>query len=80
MLYRMYTRWAERHGMKYKILDYLDGEEAGIKSASIEIEGDNAYGYLKSLGGIHRLVRFTFRRLRSAPTTFAPLRLTAHIG
>ncbi|UOO37621.1 peptide chain release factor 2 [Oscillospiraceae bacterium CM] len=59
MLYRMYTRWAERHGMKYKILDYLDGEEAGIKSASIEIEGENAYGYLKSEGGIHRLVRIS---------------------
>ena len=57
MLYRMFTRWAERHGMSYKILDYLDGEEAGIKSASIEIEGENAYGYLKSEGGIHRLVR-----------------------
>ncbi|NLM83224.1 MAG: peptide chain release factor 2 [Clostridiales bacterium] len=57
MLYRMYTRWAERHGMKYKVLDYLDGEEAGIKSASIEIEGENAYGYLKSESGIHRLVR-----------------------
>jgi peptide chain release factor 2 len=59
MLYRMYTRWAERHGMKYKLLDYLDGEEAGIKSASIEIEGENAYGYLKSESGIHRLVRIS---------------------
>ena len=59
MLYRMYTRWAERHGMKYKILDWLDGEEAGMKSASIEIEGDNAYGYLKSEAGVHRLVRIS---------------------
>ena len=59
MLYRMYTRWAERHGMTYKILDYLDGEEAGMKSASIEIEGENAYGYLKSESGIHRLVRIS---------------------
>jgi len=59
MLYRMYTRWAERHGMTYKILDYLDGEEAGLKSASIEIEGENAYGYLKSESGIHRLVRIS---------------------
>ncbi|MDR1217050.1 MAG: peptide chain release factor 2 [Oscillospiraceae bacterium] len=59
MLYRMYTRWAERHGMKYKLLDFLDGEEAGIKSASIEIEGENAYGFLKSEGGIHRLVRIS---------------------
>ena len=47
MLYRMYTRWAERHGYSYKILDYLDGDEAGIKSASILIEGMNAYGFLK---------------------------------
>jgi len=46
MLYRMYTRWAERHGFEYKILDYLDGDEAGLKSASIEIIGLNAYGYL----------------------------------
>lgn len=57
MLYRMYTLWAERHGYKYKILDYQDGEEAGIKSATIEIEGDNAYGYLKGENGVHRLVR-----------------------
>jgi peptide chain release factor 2 len=59
MLYRMYTRWAERHGMKYKLLDFLDGEEAGLKSATLEIEGENAYGYLKSEGGIHRLVRIS---------------------
>ncbi|NLB29296.1 MAG: peptide chain release factor 2 [Clostridiales bacterium] len=59
MLYRMYTRWAERHGMSYKVLDYLDGDEAGLKSASIEIDGENAYGYLKSEGGIHRLVRIS---------------------
>ena len=57
MLYRMYTRWAERHGFKYKILDYLDGDEAGIKSASILIEGENAYGFLKSEAGVHRLGR-----------------------
>ena len=59
MLYRMYTRWAERHGMKYKLLDWLDGEEAGMKSASIQIDGDNAYGYLKSENGVHRLVRIS---------------------
>ena len=47
MLYRMYTRWAERHGFTYKILDYEDGDEAGIKSASILIEGENAYGFLQ---------------------------------
>ena len=48
MLYRMYTHWTEQHGLTYKILDYLDGDEAGIKSASILIEGENAYGMLKS--------------------------------
>ncbi len=57
MLYRMYTRWAERHGYTYKILDYLDGDEAGLKSASIMIEGTNAYGFMKSESGVHRLVR-----------------------
>ena len=59
MLYRMYTRWAERRGFTYKLLDYHDGEEAGIKGASIAIEGENAYGYLKSESGIHRLVRIS---------------------
>ncbi|MBO4406687.1 MAG: peptide chain release factor 2 [Clostridia bacterium] len=59
MLYRMYTHWAERHGFTYKILDYLDGDEAGIKSASIMIEGPNAYGFLKSENGVHRLVRIS---------------------
>lgn len=59
MLYRMYTHWAERHGYTYKILDYLDGEEAGLKSASILIEGQNAYGFLKSENGVHRLVRIS---------------------
>ncbi len=57
MLYRMYTRWTELHGFKYQILDYLDGDEAGIKSASILVEGENAYGYLKCEAGVHRLVR-----------------------
>ena len=57
MLYRMYTRWAERHGFTYKILDYIDGDEAGLKSASIMIEGTNAFGFLKSENGVHRLVR-----------------------
>ena len=59
MLYRMYTRWAERRGFTYSLLDYQDGEEAGIKGASIAIEGENAYGYLKSESGIHRLVRLS---------------------
>ncbi len=57
MLYRMYTHWAEAHGFQYKILDYLDGDDAGLKSASIEVIGENAYGYLKSEAGVHRLVR-----------------------
>ena len=57
MLYRMYTRWAEAHGYTYKILDYLEGDEAGLKSASIMVEGENAYGFLKGENGVHRLVR-----------------------
>jgi peptide chain release factor 2 len=57
MLYRMYTRWGEAHGFNVKLIDWLDGDEAGIKSATIMIEGMNAYGYLKSENGVHRLVR-----------------------
>ena len=57
MLYRMYTRWADAHGFKVKEVDYLDGDEAGLKSAVLLIEGENAYGYLKSEAGVHRLVR-----------------------
>ena len=57
MLYRMYTRWAERRGFAWKTLDYEDCDDAGIKSATISIEGENAYGYLKSENGVHRLVR-----------------------
>ncbi|PKM62441.1 MAG: peptide chain release factor 2, partial [Firmicutes bacterium HGW-Firmicutes-21] len=57
MLYRMYSRYAERKGFKLKVLDYLDGDEAGLKSVSVLIEGENAYGYLKSESGVHRLVR-----------------------
>lgn len=57
MLYRMYTRYAERKGFKLKVLDYLDGDEAGIKSVTMLVEGENAYGYLKGENGVHRLVR-----------------------
>ena len=57
MLYRMITRWAERKGYKYKLIDWLDGDAAGIKSATIMVEGLNAYGYLKAENGVHRLVR-----------------------
>lgn len=74
MLYRMYTRWAERHDFKCQILDYEDGEEAGIKSASIAIEGENAYGFLKSENGVHRLVRVSpFDANARRQTSFAAL-------
>ena len=74
MLYRMYTRWAERHDFTYQILDYLDGEEAGIKSATIAIRGENAYGYLKSEMGVHRLVRVSpFDSSGRRHTSFASL-------
>ncbi|MFT3950750.1 MAG: peptide chain release factor 2 [Oscillospiraceae bacterium] len=74
MLFRMYTRWGERRGYKVKTLDYLDGNDAGIKSAAIIIEGENAYGYLKSEAGIHRLVRISpFDSSGSRHTSFAAL-------
>ncbi len=59
MLYRMYVRWAEKRGFKMTLLDYQDGEEAGIKSVSLKLEGDMAYGYLKAENGVHRLVRIS---------------------
>ncbi len=59
MLYRMYTRWAEAKGYKVDVIDYLAGEEAGVKSVTIEIKGENAYGYLKAEKGVHRLVRIS---------------------
>ena len=59
MLARMYMRWAERRGYKVKLIDQSDGEEAGIKSATMEIEGDNAFGWLKTESGVHRLVRIS---------------------
>ncbi len=59
MLYRMYCRWADKKGFSTEVLDYLDGEEAGIKSVTVQINGDNAYGYLKSEHGVHRLVRIS---------------------
>ena len=80
MLYRMYTRWAERHGYKYKVLDYQDGEEAGIKSATIQIEGDNVYGYLKSENGVHRLVRISpFDASGRRQTSFAAIEVMPEI-
>ena len=59
MLYRMYVRWAEKKGYRVEVLDSLDGDEAGIKSITIQIDGENAYGYLKSEKGVHRLVRIS---------------------
>ncbi|HYI47590.1 MAG TPA: peptide chain release factor 2 [Allosphingosinicella sp.] len=59
MLQRMYTRWAERHGMKVELVDYHAGEQAGIKSATLMIKGENAYGYAKTESGVHRLVRIS---------------------
>ncbi len=59
MLYRMYTRWATRHGYSIEVLDMLEGDEAGIKSVTVQFNGDNAYGYLRSEHGIHRLVRIS---------------------
>lgn len=80
MLYRMYNRWAERHGFKVSLLDYLDGEEAGIKSASILIEGMNAYGFLKSENGVHRLVRVSpFDASGRRHTSFASLEVMPEI-
>ena len=59
MLYRMYTRWAERKGFSIEVIDYLEGDEAGIKSVTFQVNGENAYGYLKSEKGVHRLVRIS---------------------
>jgi len=74
MLYRMITRWAERKGYKYKLLDWLDGDAAGIKSATIMVEGLNAYGYLKSQNGVHRLVRVSpFDAAGRRQTSFASI-------
>jgi peptide chain release factor 2 len=74
MLYRMYTMWAESHGYKITLLNYLDGEEAGIKTASLLIEGLNAYGFLKSENGVHRLVRVSpFDSSGRRHTSFASL-------
>ncbi len=80
MLYRMYTRWAERHGYTYTLLDWLDGEEAGIKSATIKIEGENAYGFLKSEHGVHRLVRISpFDASGRRQTSFAAVEVMPEI-
>ena len=74
MLVRMYTRWAESHGFKVALVDFLDGDEAGLKSAVLRIEGENAYGYMKSEAGVHRLVRVSpFDASGRRHTSFASL-------
>ena len=80
MLYRMYTRWAERHSFTVKTLDYEEGDEAGIKSAAISIEGENAYGFLKSENGVHRLVRISpFDANARRQTSFAAVEVMPEI-
>jgi peptide chain release factor 2 len=80
MLYRMYCRWGERHNFKVSTVDMLDGEEAGIKSATITIEGENAYGYLKGENGVHRLVRVSpFDASGRRHTSFASLEVIPEI-
>jgi len=74
MLYRMYTRWAERKGFSIDVLDFLDGDEAGIKSVTFQVNGENAYGYLKSEKGVHRLVRISpFNAQGKRQTSFVSL-------
>ncbi|MBE6945874.1 MAG: peptide chain release factor 2 [Ruminococcaceae bacterium] len=80
MLYRMYTRWAEAHGFTYKIMDYQEGEEAGLKSADILVEGPNAYGFLKGENGVHRLVRVSpFDANARRQTSFAAVEVIPEI-
>ena len=80
MLFRMYTRWGERHNFTVKTLDYEDGDEAGIKSAAISIEGENAYGFLRSEHGVHRLVRISpFDANARRQTSFAAVEVMPEI-
>ena len=80
MLYRMYSRWAAAHGFNVKEVDYLDGDEAGLKSAVLLIEGENAYGYLKSEAGVHRLVRVSpFDSAGRRHTSFSSLEVMPEI-
>ena len=80
MLYRMYTRWAEAHGYTYQILDYQEGEEAGLKSADIAVVGENAYGFLKGENGVHRLVRVSpFDANARRQTSFAAVEVIPEI-
>lgn len=80
MLYRMYTRWCEKQSYKIELLDYQDGEEAGIKSVSLLVKGENAYGYLKNERGVHRLVRLSpFDSNNRRHTSFASVEVTPDI-
>ena len=80
MLYRMYTRWAENHGFTVKLLEWLDGDEAGLKSATILVEGKHAYGFLKSEHGVHRLVRVSpFDASGRRQTSFASVEVTPEL-
>jgi peptide chain release factor 2 len=80
MLLRMYIRWAERHGYRTEIVDSLEGEEAGLKSATLVIEGRNAYGYLESERGVHRLVRISpYDANKRRHTSFASVDVTPDI-
>ena len=80
MLFRMYNHWADAHGFQAKTIDYLDGEEAGLKSAVLLIEGENAYGYMKSEAGVHRLVRVSpFDSSGRRHTSFASLEVMPEI-
>lgn len=80
MLFRMYGQWANKHGFKFTTVDFLDGEEAGLKSATVVIEGENAYGYLKSEMGVHRLVRISpFDSSGRRHTSFASLEVMPEI-
>ena len=80
MLFRMYGRWAEKHNFKVKTIDYLDGDTAGLKSAVLLVEGENAYGYLKSEAGVHRLVRISpFDASGRRQTSFASLEVMPEI-
>ena len=80
MLYRMYTRWAENHGFTVKLLEWLDGDEAGLKSATVLVEGKHAYGFLKSEHGVHRLVRVSpFDASGRRQTSFASVEVTPEL-
>ncbi len=81
MLLRLYTRWCERHGYEADLIDYQDGDEAGVKSATLEIRGEYAYGYLKSESGVHRMVRISpFDANQRRHTSFASVFVLPEVG